>query len=176
MACQSCDGDPSPCSSCNPNFYYFQNTCNTTCYEPGYFPDNVTWQCLSCDVACVKLDLRMGFESEFEESIVVTLQFTEDLDWGTFDIENFQNFTFDNPLFTLDLFTFDYIILNSRSYQIRITPKLYIFMYNLGVRVQVMPMPEPNMNSSNWRPFHYSVFNQTRNLTWSHIKAPGVND
>ena len=73
------------------------------------------------------------------------------------------------------MFRFDFTIINARSYQIRITPNLYIFMYNLGIKVLIMPMPDPNLYALNGRPFHISVYNQKKNLTWSCIVAPSIS-
>lgn len=72
------------------------------------------------------------------------------------------------------MFKYDFTILNSYSYQIRITPKLYIFMYNLGIKVTVMDIPDPNLYALNGRPFHTTVYNQTVNLIWSGIITPSV--
>lgn len=70
------------------------------------------------------------------------------------------------------MFHLEYTIVADNSYKITLAPKMYIFMYNLGVKVTVMGMPDPNFKAANARPFHSSVFDQTRNLTWSLIKAP----
>lgn len=70
------------------------------------------------------------------------------------------------------MFSFNYVVISPKAYQIIITPKLYIFMYNLVVTTTIGEMPYPNLNSSNGRPFHESVYNQSLNVTWSYIKAP----
>lgn len=100
------------------------------------------------------------------------MQFTEDLDWTTFDKQNFQSFQFNQEFYTLDMFSFEYTITATNSYQIRICPKLYIFMYNLVITTTIMTMPDPNFIAQNGRPFHQTVYNQTFSLTWSQIKAP----
>lgn len=48
----------------------------------------------------------MTYETILEEAILVTFKFTEDLDWSTFPMQDFQEFSFGNPFFTLDMFSF----------------------------------------------------------------------
>lgn len=74
------------------------------------------------------------------------------------------------------MFNFDYSVVTPSSYQIKITPKQYIFMYNLDVEVTTMETAIPNITAINQRPFHISVYNQTQNIIWSYIKAPGISD
>ena len=46
------------------------------------------------------------------------MNFTEDLDFDTFPYKDFQTFSIDNDLYTLDMFNFDYVITSNSSYRI----------------------------------------------------------
>lgn len=64
--------------------------------------------------------------------------FSEDLDFSTFPYQTFQTFSFDSDLFTLDMFNFEYTITNTYSYRITISPKGYIFLYNVTLTCTTM--------------------------------------
>lgn len=61
------------------------------------------------------------------------MNFTEDLDFDTFPYKDFQTFSIDNDLYTLDMFNFDYVITSNSSYRIIMQPKGYIFLYNATI-------------------------------------------
>ena len=102
----------------------------------------------------------MEFETNLEEAIIVTLTFSEEINFTTFDYEGFQTFSFDDSFFTMDMFNFDYKILSNTSYQIKITPANYIFMQKLEVIVTFMDIPDDIHKSINGRPFHNDSYSQ----------------
>ena len=117
LSCLTCTGSPSPCSSCAPNYYFYQNACNPTC-PTGYFADTVTWSCLSCDVYCVGLSMNMYFPTTVKDKFYVDMVFTEDINFGTFPYTTFQSFKIDSGLYTIDMFSVSFQILSSNSYRI----------------------------------------------------------
>ena len=46
------------------------------------------------------------------------MNFTEDLDFDAFPYKDFQTFSIDNDLYTLEMFNFDYVITSNSSYRI----------------------------------------------------------
>jgi proprotein convertase subtilisin/kexin type 5 len=51
-SCLNCSVIPNNCMSCNTGFYFFNNTCKTTCPNRMY-GDNTTWKCTVCNSLCV---------------------------------------------------------------------------------------------------------------------------
>lgn len=171
FTCQTCTANPSPCSLCTPNYYLYQNICSSSC-PTDYFPDTATWTCLSCAVYCVDLQFSMYFASAVKDKIYVDLVFSDDLDFTTFPYMAYQSFSIDSDLYTLDMFSFDYQILSTRSYRVIIQPKGYIFLYNATITCTLMDAPTPTHSSQNSRPFKPSCYSLKSSLIWFVIKSP----
>lgn len=50
----------------------------------------------------------MYFPSSTNDMIYVDMIFSEAMDWTTFDYVNFQTFSIDSSMYTLEMFTFTY--------------------------------------------------------------------
>ena len=53
------------------------------------------------------------------------------MDFNTFPYKTFQTFSFSDPFYKLEMFNFQYSVTSNKTYQIKITPAVYIFMHNL---------------------------------------------
>ena len=77
-------------------------------------------------------------------------------------------------MYTLEMFTFTYQILNTKTYRIIMEPKGYIFLYNATITVTTMDLPGVVHYSSNNRPFRESNYAISASLVWFVINAPNM--
>jgi len=120
--------------------------------------------------------MNMYFPNALNEKIYVDMNFTEDLDFNTFPYKDFQSFSIDNPLYTLDMFNFEYEITSNSSYRIIIEPKGYIFLYNATFTCTTMDFPGVPHEAANLRPFNEDNYQVTQEVVWFVIKAPDMTD
>lgn len=97
--------------------------------------------------------MKMYFSDATNDKIYIDMKFSENLDFNTFPYTTFQNITIDSDLYTLDMFSITYIIINPNTYRIVIEPKGYIFLYNATFICTVMNPPTPFHRAQNGRPF-----------------------
>ncbi len=116
-SCLVCTSSPSPCTSCAATYYLYQSTCIPVCPD-GYFADNSTSSCLSCDIACVSLSMSMYFPNTVHSQIYVDMVFSQDMDFTTFPYASFQTFSINSDLYTIDMFQISYQLLNTTSYRV----------------------------------------------------------
>lgn len=77
--------------------------------------------------------MDMYFPDATNGQIYVDMSFTEDIDFTTFPYETFQTFQIKSQLYTVQMFSFTYQIINARTYRIIVEPKGYIFLYNATI-------------------------------------------
>jgi hypothetical protein len=174
--CYECDINATYCSSCNPTFYYFEDTCGPTCNEPTYFPDNNTWTCLECAVYCVELNTSLYFKDSLKNYLYFDLTFSEDLSWGESDIESFTTIQVDDDKIDISYFNVVYTVLSARHYRISLQPKGYIFLYNVTFTFNTISFPGTYHHATNNYPFKDSTYDQTLSKVWFVIVAPGLSD
>ena len=63
MACLSCYGASTNCSSCAANYYLFNSSSCVSICPVGYFPYNTTFTCIDSSLVYVTLSLQMYFTS-----------------------------------------------------------------------------------------------------------------
>lgn len=60
----------------------------------------------------------MYFPNALHTKLYIDLNFTEDIDFTTFDMEGFQTISFASTFYDLEMFTFQYFNTSSKSYRI----------------------------------------------------------
>jgi hypothetical protein len=68
-------------------------------------------------------------------------------------MEDFQTISTDSTFITMNMFNISYIRTGLKSYRIVLTPKGYIFIYNVTFTVTTQSQPNPIDHSTNYRPF-----------------------
>ncbi len=126
-SCATCTGSPSPCQSCNPSYYLYNNTCGTTC-PTGYIQYASMNLCLDCNAFCVDVTIAMSFSDSMNRQIYIDMIFTKDLNFTSFDYMNFQTIFISNS--QMSSFTVSYAITGNNTYRITVSPIGYIFLYN----------------------------------------------
>lgn len=72
-----------------------------------------------------------------------------------------------------------YYNISSKAFRISISPFSYAFIINQSVSITVRSKPDPtifNYTSTDTRPFHQSVFDQSLNTVWTYLKPPNMTD
>ena len=102
------------------------------------------------------------------------MQFTEDLDFTTFDYQNFQtiNITSKDLAYTMDMFNVTYTQISNSCYRITLEPKTYIFLYNATFTVTTKADPGTPEYSLAGMPLKTSNYLKNASLTWFLIKGP----
>lgn len=118
----------------------------------------------------------MYFPNTLKEAIWVDLNFTENLNFSIFPKETFQSFSFDDPSFTIDMFTVTYEITSDKSYRVILTPNGFTFIYNMTVTVTTIDMPNPELEAENGRPLRPDSYQATDQVVWFLIVAPEASD
>lgn len=172
-ACATCTGLPTPCQSCNPGFYLYNNDCTGAC-PSGYFTYDPWWQCLDCATYCVDLNIGMSFSDSTNKKLYIDMQFSRDLNFSTFDYINFQDISIANQ--DMSSFTVYYTITSSSSYRITIEPKGYIFLYNDTVTVTTADQPDPLDYSRDDMPFKTTNYQKTGTKNWFLMNSPSMTD
>lgn len=175
--CFTCAINSTYCFSCNPTYYLLGNTCGASCPFPEYFPDNATWTCLSCAQYCVTMKMNVYFLNALNEDLVCDLTFSQDLNWGPAEIERFLSVSVDDPIVNLANFNFVYEAVSPRIMRLTLTPKGYIFIYNVTFNFHTIPLMNNNYDfaANNYR-FSDLNYNVNGSLNWFLIKAPSLSD
>ena len=176
-SCESCTGDPSPCSKCNSNYFLFQSVCGNSCPSPLVY-NRVNWTCEDCSVWCVNMTLTRYLPNGGSglAPLMFNLNFTQPIDWTTFDMASFSNYAFGGSLYTLSNFNITYANISSRSFRVTINPYTYAFIINQSVQIKVISRPadDSKLVSADGRPFMDDVFSQSISLNWTYIKPPNM--
>ena len=119
----------------------------------------------------------MYFPSVVNDKIYIDMQFTQDLNFTTFDWQNFQtiNITSKSIKYTLDMFYTNYTQVSGSCYRIILEPKTYIFLYNATFTVTTVEQPVAQDYSIGQMPFKITNYLKTASLPWFLIKGPPFN-
>ena len=171
--CATCTGNPWPCLSCDLTYYLYNGTCSSTC-PTGFFPYDPTNKCIDCNLYCVDVSIDLYFPNSYADQVYADLTFTKELDFSTFDYENFQTISIEK--ISSGEYTLSYQILDKYSYRIIIQPKGYIFLYNDTVSVTTMALPATRHTSNDSTPFKQATYSKTATLNWFLLKSPEMSD
>jgi hypothetical protein len=172
-ACATCTDNPSPCQSCNLNYYLYSNDCQTTC-PSGYIAYDPLRQCLDCDLYCVDLTISFSFSDALHNILYIDMQFTRDLNFSTFDMTSFQTVSISNQ--QLANYNVAYEVTSTSSYRISLEPKGYVFLYNETVTVLTKDPPSPYEESLDGLPFKTSTYQKTGSKSWFLMRSPAMTD
>lgn len=172
--CLACTSSPSPCSSCAPTYYLYSSECVSVCPDM-YFADDASATCLSCDISCVSLTMSMYFPNSIHDVIYVDMVFSQNMDFSTFPYTSFQSFSINSDMYSMNMLSIVYEVLNTSSYRIVLQPKGYIFLYNATITCQVMDLLSPVHKSATLRPFKTTNYGISSSLLWLVIKAPEMS-
>lgn len=179
--CLTCTGNPTPCQTCIANYYLYLSTCINPCPD-GYFATNTTGTgtCLYCNTWCVDLTIDMYFPTAMNKQIYIDMQFSRELDFTTFDYQNFQAITISssNMHYDLSMFTVTYKVIGKGTYRIILEPVGYIFLYNATFTVTTKNYDNttgPDY-SIDLMPFKETDYAKSASLSWFLIKGPPFSE
>ena len=141
----------------------------TTFHQP-------TQQCVNTTTGGVLLSLSVTFTSPSEDSVVVELNFSRDLDTSSFDRAAFQTISYANARVTDRNFNFSYSWVSPSSYTITLVPQTYIIMRDLAITVTTMSAPDPLHSSQDGMPFNLNCYEQSASLTnWTLVRTKSLS-
>jgi len=115
------------------------------------------------------------FKTSLKDEMVCDLTFTQNLTWGPTEIQSFISISIDDPLLTLSSFDIVYEVFAPRKMRISLTPKNYIFIYNVTFTFTTKTFSGTYDYAANDYKFSDSVYSVSQSLVWFLIKAPSLS-
>ena len=116
----------------------------------------------------------MYFSNALNNQIYIDMMFSQNLNFSSFDYQNFQTITISssNIQYTLDMFDVSYQLISGSTYRIKLKPTGYIFLYNATFTVTTRAQTNTTDYSLIMMPFKTTNYLKTASLSWFLIQGP----